>query len=307
MNKYNPEKLKQFISQLTEEMGKEEIDRKNKEENEKAEKDYNRFKDHFHKGICYLCGLPLDSVKEEDPCVHWLLRKNFRFKKNKHLLKITEKFSFFQTQCYLRWCASLELPFGNINDFNDEVSNPQNFEATIRYQNIEWTFSCTDNDIKGHEGKDACYPHYHFQMKVDGLPFIRFNEFHIALTEIDLFNFMLFKNNDVVEHSFGRGESVKKIFEKFNPEEIIRMAKVSNDDSKSLYNFSTVVTAEDGQLIDGSKIADLLEERKKTGVPMAELLKKLPNTRLSTTVSPSQTIPEHHERNGRNKKPVKDN
>lgn len=306
MKKFNPEELKISLDKMFTELGEEGVAKKNKEALEQMEEQYQRFEKHFNSGTCYLCLLPLDSVKEEMPCVHWLLRKNNRFKKKQHFPSVFQKFDMFQIQAYLRWCATLENPFGNINDFEDEVSNPDNFEAAIIFENIEWTFSCSGNDLSGHPGTMSDFPHYHFQMKINSLPFIKFYDFHIPLSEHDLFNITLFKHHgQTAKQTFGRGDSVKKIFEYLKPEEILDHASKSTDEANSIYHFGTTIEADPGTMISGDLIADLMEESNKTGVPMAKLLQRVPNAKVQTIISASDSLPEFGERTGRGSKKTK--
>jgi hypothetical protein len=209
----------------------------------------------------------------------------------------------FQIQCYLRWCANLEKPFANINDLEDEVKHPENFEATIRFENLEWTFSCSNNDLIGHKGTSSNFSHYHFQMKINNLPFIKFNDFHIPLSEYDLFNFNLFKKHgEKFKHTFGRGSSIKQVLQNVEPEDIINMSVSGDPGAKSTYHFSNIIFPNEGELLDGSVVADLIKKSKKTGLPIAKLVKEIPNINVSTIISPSDDIPEHNLRDGRGKK-----
>lgn len=67
-------------------------------------------------------------------------------------------------------------------------------ETTIKYKNIEWTLTYGQSDLDGHkDSQNANFPHFHLQMLVDELPFIRFNDFHIPFSKEDLFNIKLLK------------------------------------------------------------------------------------------------------------------
>lgn len=295
----NEKEIAKFVEEDISKLSSEEMEQKNKEQLEEMERQFQEFKSNFDQGNCYLCNQRLDSVKESDPCIHWLLRKNKRFKKNKHFKGITKKYSMFQIQCYLRWVSNKDKPFQNINDFEDEVKNPQNFEATIKYENLTWSFSCSDNDFAGHGGDKTNFPHYHFQMKVDNGVLIKYNDFHIPLTDTDRFNILLFKNHgDTFKHTFGRGESVTTMFEKFSPEEIIEMATTDWESDGSTFNFSNIIEADPGTTISGDDFVDIIKESQETRVPVAKLMKKLKNVRTTTIVSASEEIVDHAAREG---------
>lgn len=56
----------------------------------------------------------------------------------------------------------------NINDLSEETSDSSFLETTIKYKNIEWSFSIGKTDKEGHQtAKIGDKPHYHLQMKVD--------------------------------------------------------------------------------------------------------------------------------------------
>lgn len=297
--KISEEEIAKFVDEEILNMSDEEIAEQNQRQLDEMEKQFQEFKERFDVGECYLCDDKLDSIKESIPCIHWLLRENKRFKKKKHFKSITNAFSLFQIQCYLRWVANHATPFQNINDFKDEIKNPQNFEVTIRYKDLMWSFSCSNGDLAGHGGDKTNFPHYHFQMKIGSNVFIKYNEFHIPLTDSDRFNILLFKNHgDKFKHTFGRGDSVTLMFDNLSPEEIIEMSKSSWESEGSVYNFSNLVMAEPGTTISGDDLADIIEESKQTGVPFATLMKKLKNVRTTTIVSPSDEIVDHAKREG---------
>jgi hypothetical protein len=80
---------------------------------------------------------------------------------------------------FLRWCANQDKLLSNINDLEAEKSDKKIIYYTVKWKNIEWTFDCSPNDFKGHEGRTVNFPHFHFQMRIDGRQFINVNDFHI--------------------------------------------------------------------------------------------------------------------------------
>lgn len=77
--------------------------------------------------------------------------------------------------------------FSNINDLAEEKSDRKIISYTVKWKNIEWTFDCSKNDFSGHQGTSVDFPHYHFQMRIDGKQFINFNDFHVPFTNDDVF------------------------------------------------------------------------------------------------------------------------
>jgi hypothetical protein len=81
IKKISIEQADKFIANDFSKMSKEEVNAINKTELDKMEAQHRKFIDAFQAGNCYLCDEDLGSVKEDQPCIHWLLRKNKRFKK----------------------------------------------------------------------------------------------------------------------------------------------------------------------------------------------------------------------------------
>jgi hypothetical protein len=73
--------------------------------------------------------------------------------------------------------------------------------------------------------------------------------------------------------------------------EIINSATIRTDEEDpSVFNISTVVQAEEGHLISGDDLADLIEEAKRKKVALASLVHKLPNARSQVIVSPGSDV-----------------
>jgi hypothetical protein len=90
-----------------------------------------------------------------------------------------------QIQLFLRRVANEEGFAKNINDLAVEGSG-KIVELTIKAKDKEWSFSCGDGDYEGHkrESPNSRRPHYHLQMRVNGLPFIDYNNFHLRCTRV---------------------------------------------------------------------------------------------------------------------------
>jgi len=175
------------------------------EQREQYDEQYADFIEHYHKDECYLCGKPLAEISKANPCLHWLLRR-CKFKK-KDLSKFFERFDFYSVAAYLRWVANAEVGSRDINNLKDEDRELKTFETSIKWKNIEWTLDCSKNDLAGHEGSKANFPHWHFQMQVDRNQFINFHDFHIPFSKDDQLKIVLENDPDSgFIHSFGPGK-----------------------------------------------------------------------------------------------------
>lgn len=265
---------------------------KSRENLEKDHQDFQILKDHLLRGDCVYCGTPISLFSKDNPCFHWLLNpKGF---KKKFFPLVFEGKGFHQIEAYLRWVANCDKPMQNINDLVEEKSSTKFIEETIRYKNIEWSFSCSYGDLEGHanthEGKE---PHYHFQMKVNGNVIINYNGFHIPFNEYDDFCFAVKRGDfERLRDAPFIGAGMQALLDNTTPGELIdKMESVSDIDSAQ-FHINIMIEADEGSLISGDEIADLIEEKKRTGVPLAKLVQKLKNVKIRTIISPGPGVPE---------------
>lgn len=280
-------RAKEYFDSLTDE-GRRKLQEK-EDLNHKSQ--HARFKQGYEIEQCYLCGKDFKSVSREEPCLHWLLRRG-KFK-TKDIKLIAEKFGYHQIAAYLRWCANEERIAANINDLSDEAAPGKILSSTIRWKNIEWSFDCSPNDFAGHGGKHTSFPHYHFQMRIDGRQFINFNDYHLPFNDMDLFAFQV-NGLDGVHIDFGQHGMGMNTAMSFDPQDIIDHMPLAESEEGSAFNMQTMVIAGDTPM-RGEDIAAAAEESRRTGRSMASILhERLKGTGVSiqTIVTPSESVPE---------------
>jgi hypothetical protein len=292
--------IDQFLNALPREKI-EEISRRNRYESDKAHRKFIR---KLRKGKCFLCRKKLDDFTESEPCMHWLLRpKGFD---KRHAMVIFQKFNYLRIQSYLRWLANTELPAGNINDLLDEKNPDKLFEYTIRYKNLEWSFSCSKSDLNGHPTAfgDATKPHYHFQMRIDGKPFIDYGNLHVPFTDIDFWHLPIMLNMVAgAGYANYHGTGMQDMMFNVDPEDLLNSMQKSANDERGVYSLQTLVEAEPGKGISGVDLSDLFEKHKKTGVPMAKLIQDMENVGTAITyITPGPSVPDQAGRKSGNKK-----
>ena len=141
---------------------------------------------------CYLCGQSLEYNDVSTPCFHFLL--NPRLKKKYREALFSKPVSFIKLYTYLAWVANSNQPFENVNDIISDILPSRIFETTIRYKNIEWSFSFKKSDLEGHpDAKIGRLPHYHFQMTVDGNTIVNYNNCHIQFASEDFLYFEMIR------------------------------------------------------------------------------------------------------------------
>ena len=224
--------------------------------------------------------------------------------KKEHFKLILQKFNYSNIDSYLRWVANQESHFKNINDLSEEKKESMMFEYIIKYKTFEWSFSCSKNDFEGHKNKrQGRYPHYHFQMRINGGQFINFGEFHIPLSRYDKYVIKV-KRNEIkgISHYDGFGSGMDTFFKNLSPVEILKHTKTTDDFDKATIHTSYIIQADPGKNISGDELADLIEESKKTKTPLWNLLPKLKNAKGSAIISPGEGVPEIFHRKGRRNK-----
>jgi hypothetical protein len=276
----------------------EEKDRISKQENEISEKEYNGFASAFKKGYCFYCNQKLSYFNREKPCFHWLLIPP-GIKKNdfNSFLKNSE---CFRLLAYLRWIANQESPFRNINDLKIESKDSRIFETTIKFQDKEWTFCCNKSDMEGH-GR-FMFPHYHLSIKINGQRFINFHDYHLRLSEQDLFELDChLGNNKEIKYHWGRGAGMQDLMN-LEKDSLINNMKTTNDESKSAFHMSNMIQAKEGRTISGDDVQDIIDESKITGKTFASLARKrLKDSSITTIISPGEGVVELNKRYSRGK------
>lgn len=268
-----------------------EIDELNKKQLEETKKQFSAFAINFKKNKCYICGLPLDKFDIKKPCAHWLLRPNGLKKKN--LREVFKLFDYANIDSYIRWVANQEKIAGNINDLTPEEKSDKLIETTIKYKNIEWSISCSKNDLEGHKERKINFPHYHLQIKIDNKPFVNYSDFHVPLTEHDLFTIAV-KNNEFknIKHVDYFGSGMEAVFKTFNPKELLDILKKTDDVKNAPFNVSYIIQSKDSKPMPSKKVEDLLKKYKNSDKTFATILKNHKDLSYKAIISEGEGVPE---------------
>ena len=269
---------------------------------EKMRHRYERFSTAYRSGLCDVCDSSLDSFDPQYPCVHWLLLPN-GFKK-RDFREVTSRFELLTIQRFLRWIANQETYAKNINDLR---TGDYLIRETIAWKSIEWSISCQNGDLDGHgNNPESKQPHYHFQMRIDGKSFIKFNEYHLPMSYRDVVQLEILRNSGELEclgHPFGDG--MNAIF-KMDPEDIINNMTDSPNTDDAMLSVDTIVMAKPGESMDGELIYDLIQKARKRGESLASAARRIENVIVNSTIEPGRGVIEESPRPGRRRK-VKQN
>ena len=283
----------------------EEQGRINEQARKQGEEEHKAFRKNFLAGQCWVCGEALSAFDPIKPCSHWLLKPEGFGKE--HFELIAQKYSLIRLEHYLRWVANEEAFAKNINDLADEGSGKL-VELTIKYKNLQWSFSCSASDLSGHDGggEHSKQPHWHFQMYVDDKPFIRYNDFHAALSERDVGLLEhLRANPGKVRRRFAGGAGMGEVLDRSTLEQVVAMGRsVTKDDEVKAapIELSTFVIAEPGKPIKGEDIYDLIQAAKAENVTVASKLRGLQGASITTVVSPGAGVVAQAVRSGGRKR-----
>lgn len=295
----------QTFAEFMKSFPQEEIDRVNAMQRKEAADQHAAFQEAFKVGRCIFCGEALTSFDRAKPCRHWLLKPEGVRKE--HIQEICRLFSWGILENYLRWVANEEKFAQNINDLSDEGTGTL-LELTIKYKTLEWSFSCSENDLKGHEGggEHSKKPHFHFQMYVDGKPLVRYNDYHLPISEADarFLEFMRANPGKVKRRIFG-GTGMDEVFDTSSLDDIVRAgrsAKDEDDAATAPFKLDSFVVAEPGTSISGEDIARLAEEAEAEGVTLSSKLSQLKNVRVQTIISPGPGVVHQATRSGRKRR-----
>ena len=290
------------IDQYLDSFSDEEIEERNQRQAEKDDEDFEGLRSSLAVGKCYYCNHNITDFAKNKPCFHWLLWQAKGLKK-KHFPKLFAIKSFHEIDAYLRWVANTKVPFKNINDLVEENTSAKVIETTIKYDNLEWSFSCSQSDFDGHKGRhEGAVPHYHFQMKKEGFVVIGYNDFHVSFLEYDFFFFAIkhgkFKR---IAPAYIYGAGMQSAFDDLSPEDVIDHTMNAPDAESATFHMSTILMAEEGKTMAGADLAELFKEHNETGVPLAKLVQKLKNVKAQTLISPGPGVPKIAERSKHNR------
>lgn len=273
---------------------KEEIERKNQEQLRENEEMFKDFQEAYKKDCCALCGNKLDYFNEYEQCFHWFTLPS-GIKKKHFKDYLNNPIGYSKLESYFRWMASLLAPLININDLSDEMTESKLREVTVKFKNIEWSLNYGQTDLDGHkDSKNANFPHFHIQVLVDNRPFIRFNDFHIPFSKVDLFDFKLREEaGDLIDFRHSEGEGMSFIEDPKNLIELDNIMKVAEDQSNAAFNTRSMITMPEGQTMSGD-IAESME----TKIPVRKLIEKYySEAKIITEVRPGEAVPKMKKRN----------
>jgi hypothetical protein len=250
-----------FLKTLT----PEQVTERNERQRQTAEKEAAEFREAFGLGNCSVCGKSFASYTKGEPCLHWLLRPD-GFEKD-DLPRIAEVWGMGQMQLFLRRVANEE------------------------------------GDYAGHESDSQASrkPHYHFQMRHNGRPYIDYNNFHLPLNANDM-RIIEAKRTGAATARYAGGEGMSEIFTDENLERLATMGTPAKVEGEGVAKLDQFVIAKGPDGMRGEDIMAAIQKAKAANKPMTEFLRQIPDASVTTIVSPGPGAVEQALRKGGRKK-----
>jgi hypothetical protein len=278
----------QTFAQFMASLPRSEIDRVNELNRKEATAQHQAFREAFKGGTCSFCGDSLASFDADKPCRHWLLKP--AGVRKEHIEQLAAQLSWMILENYVRWVANEEAFAQNINDLADEGTGKL-VELTVKYKNLKWSFSCGETDLAGHEGggDHSKVPHWHFQMYIDGKPFVRYNDYHLPLSDADAgFLECMRTHPGKVHRRLAGGAGMSEVFHESMLEELVakgRSGENEEEAERAPIKLDTIIMADPGSSIRGEDIYNLIQAARAEGVTATSKMRELKNVSVKTIVS----------------------
>jgi len=200
--------------------------------------------------------------------------------------------SLQRLESYLRWIANTENFISNVNDLNMDKQNDAIINITIRYKDLEWSLYMSQSDYDGHDDKHSgASPHYHVQILRCNLPYLDFSQSHVKLSDEDLFNMELEKQNAGlfrIDHTtYGEGFSELERFDDSTVQHLDAILKTTDNPSEATINRTTIIQSSIDNPITDEMIREAISTNKETHEPIGRILERMagPGTQTKTILS----------------------
>jgi hypothetical protein len=143
-------------------------------------------------------------------------------------------------------------------------------------------------------------------MYVDEKPFIRYNDFHVALSEQDVGLLEHMRNNPGnVRRRFAGGTGMGDVLHESTLEQVVAMGRSATTDDEANaapIELNTMMIAEPGKTIKGEDIYNLIQAAKAENVTVTSKLLGLQGANITTMVSPGAGVVAQAVRSGGRKR-----
>jgi hypothetical protein len=138
-------------------------------------------------------------------------------------------------------------------------------------------------------------------MRANKQAFIRFNDFHVPLSDQDILLIEAQRAPGILKQRFSSAPGMNELLDDDIIEHIVMTGTSEGTEMDAPLKLDTIIVADEGTTISGGDLANLIEEAKRKRVPVSSLVHKLPNVRVQIMVSPGPGVVEQTPRSGRRK------
>jgi hypothetical protein len=147
-------------------------------------------------------------------------------------------------------------------------------------------------------------------MYVDGLPFVRYNDYHLPLSEADA-GFLEFMRSHPgkVHWRLAGAAGMSEVFHVSMLEALVTQGKSSTTDEEAdgaPIKLDTIIMADPGTTIRGEDIYNLIQAARVERVTATSKMRELKNVSVQTTVSPGPGVVRQAPRHGRKRRDDKE-
>jgi hypothetical protein len=142
-------------------------------------------------------------------------------------------------------------------------------------------------------------------MYVDGKPFVRYNDFHLPLSEADA-GFLEFMRASPgkVQRRLAGGAGMNEVLDESMLEHLVAVGRsgTADEGESAPIKLDTIIMAQPGTTISGEDIHNLIQQARVEGVTIASKMRELKDVRIQTFVSPGPGVVWQATRSGRTRR-----
>jgi len=130
------------------------------------------------------------------------------------------------------------------------------------------------------------------------MAFINYGDYHLPLSEMDIINIEAIRALPIYKHRTSHGEGMSDVLKDEALEHIINKTTSDGDYNEAPFKIDTILMADEGKTINGDDLNAIIQEAKAKKVPIASLVRKIPNASVRIIVSPGPGVVEQAPRSG---------
>jgi hypothetical protein len=144
------------------------------------------------------------------------------------------------------------------------------------------------------------------QMYIDGLPLVRYNDFHLPLDAMEVGTIEYGRKNGGVKRRFSGGTGMGEVLDEHHLDQLVELGKSGETEEEvdgAPIHLSTIMMAETGKTISGEDIYNAIQAARRDKTTVTSKLRLLGGASVKTMVSAGPGVVQQAPRSGgRNKR-----